>query len=130
MENKNESFNYTYSANEQAELQRIRQKYVPKELNKMEQLRKLDQSVTQKGIITALTLGIIGAIIMGIGMSLCMTDIGEIIGIDYTMPVGVLIGIIGIAVIIAVYPVYCHIIKKERAKIAPEIIRLTDELSK
>lgn len=130
MENKNESFNYTYSANEQAELQRIRQKYVPKELNKMEQLRKLDQSVTQKGIITALTLGIIGAIIMGIGMSLCMTDIGEIIGMDYTMPVGVLIGIIGIAVIIAVYPVYCHIIKKERAKIAPEIIRLTDELSK
>lgn len=130
MENKNEGFNYTYSANEQAELQKIRQKYVPKELNKMEQLRKLDQSVTQKGIITALTLGIIGAIIMGIGMSLCMTDIGEIIGIDYTMPAGVLIGIIGIAVIIAVYPVYCHIIKKERAKIAPEIIRLTDELSK
>ncbi len=129
MENK-ETFSYTYSAKEQAEIKKIREKYVPKEADKMEQLRRLDESVTKKGTITALVVGIIGAIIMGSGMSLVMTDIGEYLGIQNTMIIGIIIGVIGIAAVAAAYPLYDHVTKKEREKIAPEIIRLSDELMK
>ena len=65
-------------------------------------------------------------------MSLAMTDIGRIIGLGggMAMLVGILIGMIGIVLVCVAYPVYNAITKKEREKIAPEIIRLTDELMK
>lgn len=127
-------FNYTYSAKEQEEIKAIREKYVipDKKEDKMETLRRLDEGVTQKANLTALIFGVIGALIMGIGMSLAMTDIGNIIGINsaFAMIIGVIIGIVGIVLVSVAYPVYNRIIKKEREKIAPEIIRLTDELMK
>ncbi len=119
----NETFSYTYSAKEQEEIKKIREKYVPKDADKMEQLRRLDASVTKKGTAISLVAGIIGALILGTGMSLCM------VWTDMFLP-GIIIGIIGIAVVSSAYPLYSHITKKEREKIAPEIIRLTDELMK
>lgn len=81
MENKkSESFNYTYSAKQQEEIKAIRQKYMAPEENKMEQLRRLDVSVTRKATIRSMTAGIIGALIMGLGMSITMTDIGAVFG--------------------------------------------------
>lgn len=50
MENK-ETFSYTYSAKQQEEIKKIREKYAPKEADKMEQLRRLDESVTRKGTV-------------------------------------------------------------------------------
>lgn len=123
MEN-NDSFNYTYSAAEQKEIKNIREKYLPKKADKMEQLRKLDQSVIQKASVSALVTGIIGALILGLGMSCAMVWMGV-----WFVP-GIVIGVIGIALVSAAYPVYNYVIKKEREKIAPEIIRLTDELMK
>ncbi|MBQ7875269.1 MAG: hypothetical protein IJ306_08970 [Oscillospiraceae bacterium] len=129
-EHNSESFTYTYSAKQQEEVKYIRDKYLPKEEDKMEQLRRLDRSVTKKGTVTALVIGIIGALIMGIGMSLIMTDIGSYIGMEQTMIPGIVIGVIGMAIAAPAYPVYERITKKERAKIAPEIMRLTEELMK
>ena len=133
MENK-ETFNYTYSAKEQDEIKAIRKKYTaPEETeDKMEQLRRLDAAVTQKATSVSLVFGVIGALILGMGMSLAMTDIGKIIGLagGMAMLIGILIGIIGIVLVSVAYPIYNSIIKKEREKIAPEIIRLTDELMK
>ena len=135
MENKEkETFNYTYSAKEQEEIKAIRKKYAVQEKteDKMEQLRRLDAAVTQKATSVSLVFGVIGALILGMGMSLAMTDIGKIIGLlgGMAMLIGILIGIIGIVLVSVAYPVYNYIIKKEREKIAPEIIRLTDELMK
>ena len=135
MENKEkETFNYTYSAKEQEEIKAIRKKYkTPDETeNKMEQLRRLDSTVTKKATTVSLVFGVIGAIVMGAGMSLTMTDVGKIIGLldGVAMLVGILIGIVGILLVCLAYPIYNHIVKKEREKIAPEIIRLTDELLK
>ena len=135
MENKEkETFNYTYSAKEQEEIKAIRKKYAVQEKteDKMEQLRRLDAAVTQKATSVSLVFGVIGALILGMGMSLAMTDIGKIIGLlgGMAMLVGILIGIIGIVLVSVAYPIYNSIIKKEREKIAPEIIRLTDELMK
>jgi len=128
----NEKFNYTYSAKEQEEIKAIRQKYVTHEEteDKMSQIRRLDASVTKKALTVSLILGIIGVLIMGSGMSLTMTDIGEIFGShkDKAMLIGIVVGVVGIVIACIAYPVYNRIVTKEREKIAPEIIRLTDEL--
>ena len=131
MENK-ESFEFTYSAKEQEEIKKIRNKYTaPEETeDKMAQLRRLDASVYSKATTAALVIGIIGALVMGLGMSLVMTDIGAALGTILAMIVGVGIGVIGIVLICLAYPMYTRTLKKEREKIAPEIIRLTDELMK
>ena len=130
--NKSEEFKFTYSAREQEELRKIRQKYVPKEVDRMEQLRKLDASVTRKAVVISLVAGIIGALVLGFGMSLIMTDVGETLGLYGTIQVvlGVVIGMIGVVLVSVAYPIYNRIARKERERIAPEIIRLTDELMK
>ena len=130
-----DTFNYTYSAKEQEEIKKIRQRYAApeeKEIDKMEQLRRLDASVTKKGSIAALVIGIIGALIMGTGMSLVMTNLGEIIGslANLAMPIGIALGVVGMVLVALAYPLYNRITQKERERIAPEIIRLTDELMK
>lgn len=131
MENK-EGFEFTYSAKEQEEIKRIRKKYATpaEEEDKMAQLRRLDAGVYSKATTAALVIGIIGALVMGLGMSLVMTDIGAALGTILAMIVGVGIGAVGIALICLAYPIYTRTLKKEREKIAPEIIRLTDELMK
>lgn len=128
----NEGFNYTYSAKEQEEIKAIRKKYAASEEteDKMTQLRRLDASVYSKASTAALAVGIVGALIMGIGMSLVMTDIGAVLGTVLAMIIGVSIGVVGIVLVCLAYPIYNRTLKKEREKIAPEILRLTDELMK
>ena len=136
MENNNENngFQYTYSAKEQAELKRIRDKYTaPTEVeDKMACLRKLDASVTNTAQAVALVFGVIGTLILGFGMSLVMTELAESLGIsgDVAMVIGIIVGIVGGILAGLAYPIYNAIVKAKRKKLAPEIIRLTDELMK
>lgn len=128
MEN-NETFKMTYSAQEQEEIDRIRKKYLPQEQDKMAELRKLDHSVTQKATTVAVTVGVIGALVMGIGMSMAMTDLAAALGlIGFYFGIG--IGVVGIALVALAYPLYRRTLKKQREKIAPQILRLTDELQR
>lgn len=126
MENKNESevFSDTYSAKEQEEIERLRKKYMPKEADKMEQLRRLDRSVTRKGTAVSIVVGIIGALTLGIGLCCAMVWMGQ-----WFVP-GIVIGLVGIILISLAYPLFTRITQKEREKVAPEILRLTDELMK
>ena len=128
MENHN-SFEYTYSAQQQKEVEAIRQKYLPKEENKMEQLRKLHHSASQKAQAASIAIGVIGALLLGTGMSLCMTELGAALG-QFAMVLGILVGLIGLVLVALAYPLYHRTLRKERARIAPEILRLTDELLK
>lgn len=131
MENK-EGFDYTYSAAQQQEIEHIRSKYLPKQEDKMEQLRRLHNSTTKKAKSWAITLGVIGALVLGTGMSFAMTELGALLGVQrhWAMLIGILIGVAGLVLVALAYPVYNRILKAERARIAPEIIRLTDELMK
>ncbi|MBD5111794.1 MAG: hypothetical protein HDT42_04575 [Ruminococcaceae bacterium] len=121
-----ETFNYTYSASQQEEIKKIRDKYTEpeKQEDKMEQLRRLDKSVTKPGTVISLIVGIVSVLVMGTGMSMCMVG-----GSDFFVP-GIIIGVVGIFGIIAAYPIYNVVTKKQREKLAPEIIRLSDELMK
>ena len=130
MENNDTGFKYRYSAKEQDEIKKIRQKYETQEEDGMTKLRKLDAKVSEKATVASLVLGIIGALELGSGMSIIMTDIGAILGITglAELIVGIILGLIGIALVVLAYPVYSKVLKKEREKIAPEILRLTEEL--
>ena len=125
MERKSEVFNYTYSASQQAEIKSIREKYMPptEEEDKMERLRRLDRRVTKTGTAVSIIVGIISTLVFGVGM--CCTMVWE--GLMFP---GIIIGIVGIIGIVLAYPLYIHITKKQREKVAPEIMRLTDELMK
>lgn len=128
----NQEFNYTYSATQQEELKKIRQKYEPQEEDKMEHLRRLDASAYKKPTMISICLGVLGALIMGFGMSLVMSNMGIILGLSgmMAMVIGIIIGVVGIVLVCFAYPVYKKILEKEKTRIAPEILRLTDELMK
>ncbi|MGN0166323.1 MAG: hypothetical protein ACI39R_09095 [Lachnospiraceae bacterium] len=133
MDNKEqETFKYTYSAKQQEEIKEIRKKYAPVEENKLEQLRRLDESVTKKATVRALVLGIIGALILGLGMSLAISDFPDVLGLSYhpAMIIGIIIGLVGLVMVGCAYPLYMRTLKAERERIAPEILKLTDELMK
>ena len=123
----NNSFEYTYSAQQQQEVERIRKKYLPKEESKMDQLRKLHGIPTQKAQSVSLAVGIIGALIMGAGMSLVMTDLASALG-SLAMVIGIVVGVVGMVLVALAYPLYIRVLTREREKIAPEILKLTDEL--
>ena len=128
MEN-NENFTFTYSAAQQKEVEAIRQKYIPREEDKMEQLRRLHAVPTQKAQAAALAVGVIGTLIMGTGMSLAMTELGAALG-SLAMILGIAVGLVGMVLVALAYPLYNRVLKKQRERIAPEILRLTDELMK
>ena len=125
----NHSFEYTYSAAQQKEVEEIRKKYLPREEDKMEQLRKLHAIPTQKAQAASLAVGIVGTLIMGTGMSLAMTDIGAALG-SLAMVLGIFAGVAGMVLAALAYPAYNRVLKKQREKIAPEILRPSDELLK
>lgn len=128
----NHSFEYTYSAEQQKEIEAIRNKYLPKEADKMQQLRKLHAIPTKKAQAAALAVGITGALIMGTGMSFTMTDLGAMLGVhsDLSMVIGIIVGIAGMVPVALAYPLYNWVLKKQREIIAPVILRLTDDLLK
>ncbi len=127
MEEKKETFTYTYSAKEQEEIKHIRDKYAPptKEEASMERLRRLDASTTKGATAVSLTIGIISALLMGVGMCCAMVPGWE----QYFYP-GIAVGIVGIIGIISAWPIYKRMVQRKRAKLAPEIMRLSDELIK
>lgn len=128
MENK-EGFSYTYSASQRQEVESIRKKYLPQEEDKMELLRRLHRSAGEKAQAWAIALGVIGTLVLGAGMSLCMTELGAALG-SMALVFGIVVGLAGFALLGLAYPVYNRVLKKQRERIAPEILRLTDELLK
>ena len=125
MEKKSEkTFQYSYSSKQQDEVESIKRKYMPKQEDKLEQLRKLDKSAETPGTVVGLMLGIIGTLVMGTGMSCVM------VWADSLFVVGIVVGLLGIVMIALAYPAYRIVTKKQREKIAPMILALSEELLK
>ncbi|MBR2849914.1 MAG: hypothetical protein IKB84_02625 [Clostridia bacterium] len=134
-ENKSENgFSYSYSAREQEEIKKIRKKYAEDSArtdeSSIERLRRLDASVTKKGTVASIIVGVISSIVMGAGMSLIMTDIGAFLPEMLALWIGVALGVVGMVGVALAYPIYKAITKKERERIAPEVLRISEELLK
>jgi len=119
------TFIYNYSAKENKEVQEIRNKYLPREESKLEELKRLDYTVQNAGMIESLCAGIGGVLIFGLGLCLAMQVIGS--GV-FNIVLGILLGIVGMIGMIIAYPVYRKMVQKAKAEYAPRILQLTDEL--
>lgn len=126
------NFNYSFSAEEQKEIEAIKNKYTESkaaiEGDKLGALRRLDAKVKSKAQVAALCFGILGCLIMGFGMSLIMTNLGAKLGLDRPFALGLSLGVIGMLGVIVAYPVYNIVLDKARKKAAPQILKLSEEL--
>ena len=104
---------------------KIRNKYLPKEENKMEQLIRLDKQTERPGTIASLAIGIMGTLILGLGMSCVLVWNSSI----EVFVAGIIIGILGMGMAGLAYPIYKKITVKERIKVADQILALSRELS-
>ena len=111
-------------------VQKIRTQYTEKQHTELDALKALDAKVKKPANVFAYTYGSVSAVVMGSGMSLVMTDIGIILGMTDVMVPGILIGMVGLVLVALAYPIYIRTLKKERERIAPEILRLSGELLK
>jgi F0F1-type ATP synthase assembly protein I len=120
MENK--KFTYSYSATRNKEVERIRNKYLPKEENKLETLKRLDSRVQNAGMIESLCIGIIGALIFGIGMCFFLDVFAGAAWLT------VIFMTLGTLIMAPAYPIYKRMSKKTKAELTPEILRLSEEI--
>ena len=75
----------------------------------MEQLRRLHSIPTQKAQSASIAVGVIGALILGTGMSLCMTELGAALG-RLAMMIGITVGLVGMVLVALAYPVYNRVL--------------------
>ena len=118
----NNTFNYNYSAVRNKEVESIRKKYMPREENKLERLKKLDLRAQSAGMIEGLSLGIVGALVFGIGMCFFLDVFTGAAWLS------ALFMIIGTVIMIPAYPIYRRIAHKTKAELTPEILRLSEEI--
>ncbi len=109
-------------------VEKIRSRYVEKEATELDALRALDAEVKRPATVFGYTFGSVGAVVMGAGMSLVMTDIGATIGLAGAMATGIVIGILGLGMAIATYPLYKRILGARKAKYADKILALGDSI--
>ena len=111
-------------------VQKIRTQYMEKETSQknLDLLRELDAEVKRPANVFGYVFGSIGAIIMGAGMSLVMTDIGAQLGIENTMPLGIIVGVIGMLMVLVNYPIYKNILASRKEKYAERILSLSEKI--
>ncbi len=110
-------------------VEKIRTQYTEKEHTQLDALKKLDAKVKRPVNVFAYTFGTIAALIMGSGMSLIMTDIGSVLGVEDIMQTGIIIGVIGMLMAILNYPIYKKMLSSRRKKYADQIITLSDQIT-
>lgn len=108
--------------------QKIRTQYMDKESTDLDALRALDAKVKRPANVFSYVFGSISALIMGAGMSLVMTEIGMVLGIDNAMVPGIVIGVVGLAMELVNYPIYKAMMKSRKQKYVNEILTLSDKI--
>lgn len=108
--------------NQRREIEKIRASYEQKQTTKLDELRALDARVRRPAETFAYAFGTAGSLVLGTGMCLAMKVIGNM------MPVGIVVGLAGIAMVAANYFLYKKILQKRKNKYAEQIFQLSDEL--
>lgn len=110
-------------------LQKIRSQYTEKTFTDLDELKALDAKVKRPANVFAYTFGSVAALIMGSGMSLVMTELGEKVGMENPTIPGVIVGLVGMAMAIGNYPIFKAILSSRRKKYAQQIIELSDKIT-
>ena len=111
-------------------VRKIRTQYTEKTHSELDELKELDTKVKRPANVFAYVFGSIGAVVMGAGMSLVMTDLGTTLGLADSLIPGIVIGIVGMFMAIINYPIYKGILGSRRKKYADKIIALSDKIMK
>lgn len=111
--------------------EKIRAKYEEEKDTGFTELKHLDARVKRPARIFGWVFGSAGALIMGSGMSLIMTDIGNTLGLtgDRMLP-GLILGVTGMLMALINYPVYKGLLQSRRRQYAQEVIALSDRIAK
>ena len=109
-------------------VQKIRTQYTEKQHTELDALKALDAKVKRPANVFGYTYGSVGAIIMGTGMSLVMTDIGAMVGLASAMVPGIAIGVVGMAMALSTYPIYKKLLSARKKKYAAEILKLSEKI--
>lgn len=107
--------------------ERIASEYDQKPASKLVALKKLDRRAKRPAQIFTFTFGVIGALILGVGMCLSMGVIGQ--GLPIAVPLGIVIGVIGIAMASVNYPIYKRLLEKGKQRYAFEVMELAREIT-
>lgn len=103
-------------------IERIRANYTEKEITKLDELKELDKKVKRPAQIFAYVFGSLSSLVLGTGMCLAMKVIGN------SMALGIVIGLVGIALTLTTYPIFKTILKRRKNKYAKQIFELSDSL--
>lgn len=107
--------------------ERIASEYDQKPASKLVALKKLDRKAKLPAQVFTYTFGVIGTLLLGVGMCLCMGVIGQ--GLSMAMPLGIVVGVVGIGMVSVNYPVYKRLLEQGRKKYAFEIMELAKEIT-
>lgn len=111
-------------------VEKIRSQYTEAEFTDLDALKTLDAKVKRSANVFGYVYGSIGAVIMGAGMSLVMTDIGKMIGLASTLTPGIAVGVVGLVMTCTTYPIYKKILNSRKKKYAGQIMELSDRIMK
>ena len=86
-------------------------------------MKRLDHHVTQKATMIAIIFGVLSALILGTGMCFSM------VWAEHLFYQGIIIGLIGMVGVGVTMPLYRHVLKIERHKVADTILELSQQIS-
>lgn len=115
---------FSYDEKQLQTAQNIRESYGERRETDLEKLRRLDEKVKRPADILAYTLGVIGALILGVGMCICM----GVLGSSNLFALGIVVGVAGIAVVVANYFIYRAVLNSRKKKYSAEVLALSDKI--
>ena len=104
------------------QINKIREDYIEKEQTNFDKLKELDKKVKRPAQIFAYVFGSVSSLILGTGMCLAMKVIGN------AMALGIVIGVVGIALVSANYFIYKKILSSRKNKYKNQVLALADEV--
>ncbi|MBQ3494695.1 MAG: dihydropteridine reductase [Clostridia bacterium] len=100
-------------------------KYSEKQPTKLDELKALDKKVKKPAQVFAYVFGSVSSLVLGTGMCLAMNIIGKTTAF---MVVGIVVGLIGIAMVSSTYAIYKKMLNKRKQQYSSEIIKKSNEL--
>lgn len=113
--------------NSKEQIEKIVSKYVAKERTPLDDLKELDNLVRKPVTIFGYVFGTIASLIMGLGMSFILTDLGSSMG-KSKLILGIAIGVIGLVMAIVNYPICDKLLSIRKAKYSADICKIYDKI--